>query len=263
MSNSSSDSASPDKFPAILERIELREHRARRRAIIYFTLPVALTGGLLAYTTIHVREAAVRVKAYEERASQLAQEISDAQGQLDEMNLQKAAAQDQLKAIKTEVEQLRASLEVARQDKPKDAAVLDAAINKTDDIGKAISETNGQLQAQEQPPLTSLPISEYRVGLQTLGVSDEERVRLNQKLRDEGYTLHESSVAYPKDARPSWFASRSTVFYYAKSARAAAKHVATAMKKLTGEDFAVRRGAGLGVVPGEGDLTLFVHYVKN
>jgi hypothetical protein len=34
------------------------------------------------------------------------------------------------------------------------------------------------------------------------------------------------------------------------------------MKSLTGQDFAVQRGAGLGVDPSRRDVTLYIHYAK-
>jgi hypothetical protein len=114
------------------------------------------------------------------------------------------------------------------------------------------------------PPQASLQGHKpFRVGLQTLGVADATREQLNQKLREEGYSLHDLSHSYQTDARPPWFASRPTVLYYARSTLPAAKQLAAVMKKLTGIDFVVQRGSGSGVDPGQQDVTLFVHYIKN
>lgn len=55
----------------------------------------------------------------------------------------------------------------------------------------------------------------------------------------------------------------STVFYYAPSSQRTAKEVAALMKSLTGKDFGVQRGAGLGVVPSRRETTLYIHYVRN
>lgn len=108
----------------------------------------------------------------------------------------------------------------------------------------------------------SRPLSDYLVGLQTVGVSDEVRKELNAKLGASGYGLDATTWSYPAGERPSWFAPRSTVFYYGSPAYDAAKELAERMKELTGQDFAVQRGAGLGVDPGKRDVTLFVHYLK-
>jgi hypothetical protein len=99
------------------------------------------------------------------------------------------------------------------------------------------------------------------VGLQTLGVPDEERTKLNEALQREGYGLDNITWSYPADQRPSWFASRSTVFYYSPSSLTAAQRLADSMKQLTGTDFAVSRGAGLGVDPERRRATFFVHYL--
>lgn len=104
--------------------------------------------------------------------------------------------------------------------------------------------------------------SDFFVGLQTLGFSDDERLALNERVRGAGYGLDAQSWSYPAGERPGWFAARSTVFYYANASQSAAQELAREMKTLTGEDFAVQRGAGLGVDPGRRDVTLFVHYLR-
>lgn len=104
--------------------------------------------------------------------------------------------------------------------------------------------------------------SDYLVGLQTLGIPDAERIAINTKLRSDGYGLDSITWSYPAGERPSWFAYRSTVFYYAASALPAAQELAQFMKTVTKQEFAVQRGAGLGVDPSRKDVTLFVHFVK-
>ena len=104
--------------------------------------------------------------------------------------------------------------------------------------------------------------SAYSVGLQTLGVDDNERVSINEKLRAEGYGLDLFTYSYPADQRPLWFAAQSTVFYYSGSSRSTAEQLAHFLKVTTGQDFVVQRGAGLGVDPSRKDVTLFVHYIK-
>lgn len=113
---------------------------------------------------------------------------------------------------------------------------------------------------QLQMPLRAK--DEYAVGLQTLGLSEAEHDELNQKLRTEGYGLDRLTHAYGNGQRPSWFATRSTVFFYAASAQPAAQQLAQYLKSTTGADFAVQRGSGLGVESGRKDVTLFVHYIR-
>lgn len=103
---------------------------------------------------------------------------------------------------------------------------------------------------------------DYLVGLQTLGVDDAERLRLNEGLGAAGFGLDTVTYSYPAGERPSWFATRSTVFYYASSAQPMAEQLARLLQERTGQRFVVQRGAGLGVDPARRHLTLYVHYVR-
>jgi hypothetical protein len=106
------------------------------------------------------------------------------------------------------------------------------------------------------------PNSDYLVGLQTLGFPDAEREAINSKLSSNGYGLDRLTASYSAGDRPSWFATRSTVFYYSASALPAAQELARYLKTLTKQEFVIQRGAGLGVDPSQRDITLFVHFVK-
>ena len=74
--------------------------------------------------------------------------------------------------------------------------------------------------------------------------------------------VHSITWSYQAGVRPTWFSSRSTVFYYSASALPAAQGLARIMKTLTKQDFAIQRGAGLGVDPSRRNVTLFVHFIK-
>ena len=119
--------------------------------------------------------------------------------------------------------------------------------------------TNAALVAKAQVPIDK---SNLLVGLQTLGITDEERIAINGKLSADGYGLDKTTWSYPAGERPSWFAPRSTVFYYSSSALPAAQELARFMKSVTQQEFAVQRGAGLGVDPSRRDVTFFVHLVR-
>lgn len=134
------------------------------------------------------------------------------------------------------------------------ARVADTIEANTPLVQKALAAGAGDGASQKSR-------SDYTIGLQTLGVTDAERVALNEGLSSEGYLLDAITWSYPSGQRPSWFADRSTVFYYASSAKPMAEQVARYLKGKTGQDFAVRRGAGLGVDPARRDTTIFVHYV--
>lgn len=104
--------------------------------------------------------------------------------------------------------------------------------------------------------------SNFLVGLQTVGIGDEVRVDLNEKLQNDGYSLDEVTYSYPEGQKPSWFAYRPTVFFYSASARSQANSLAKFMKEQTGVAFHVQRGAGLGVDADKKNVTLFVHYIR-
>lgn len=124
-------------------------------------------------------------------------------------------------------------------------------------------QANTPLLAKTQPAAAApRGRADYTVGLQTLGIDDAERLRLNEGLGTAGFGLDELTYAYPADQRPSWFAERSTVFYYANSAQPMAEQLARHLQERTGQRFTLQRGAGLGVDPARRHLTLFVHYVK-
>ena len=56
-------------------------------------------------------------------------------------------------------------------------------------------------------------------------------------------------------------ASENCVFYYSKSSKIHAEQLAVDMKKITGENFKVRIGAGLGVTEGKEAVTFFIHNI--
>ena len=121
-------------------------------------------------------------------------------------------------------------------------------------------KTNDTLIEKAQPSRNK---SDYLVGLQTVGIPDTERIAINTKLRSDGYGLDPTTWSYLAGQRPSWFAVSSTVFYYSASSLPAAQDLARFMQSLTRQEFAVQRGAGLGVDPARKDVTLYVHYVKS
>lgn len=133
---------------------------------------------------------------------------------------------------------------------------------QTVEVQNSVSQTINRNVTLVQKTQLSRNKSAYLVGLQTLGIPDTERIAINTKLQSHGYGLDKITWSYPAGERPSWFASRSTVFYYAASALPAAQELARFMETSTKQEFAVQRGAGLGVDPSLRDMTLFVHYIK-
>ncbi len=105
--------------------------------------------------------------------------------------------------------------------------------------------------------------SEYTVGLQTFGMQDAERKKINNSLKLKDYNLDKITSSYSGEKRPSWFSQHSTVFYYAASAKSSAEKLSKFLSSITNDNFEVKRGAGLGVDPERKNTTLFVHYIKS
>ncbi|WP_026224358.1 hypothetical protein [Methyloversatilis thermotolerans] len=191
-----------------------------------------------------LEEAQATIAQLQARNDELLKALSDAGGAGRSPELER-----RLSVFERENAQLKVSTE-STQNK-----VADAIQANTPLVERALSTLS---PAQRSEPGRSA----YTVGLQTLGVDDAERIALNDGLRGEGFALDSLTYSYAAGERPGWFSDRSTVFYYASSSRAMAEQVAAYLKARTGQDFTVRRGAGLGVDPARKAYTLFVHYIK-
>jgi hypothetical protein len=60
-------------------------------------------------------------------------------------------------------------------------------------------------------------------------------------------------------ARQDWISPVNVVFYYADDTKPAARALARSLSQKTGLGFAVSKGAGLGLIDEQRDVTLFVH----
>jgi seryl-tRNA synthetase len=179
------------------------------------------------------------------------------------------------KVLKLQTDELLKALEEAKK-KIKDPALILRIEKLEEEYGKLRNKT-GEVQAAANQTINSNNAliksspnakrtvaadapSNYSVGLQTLGFSDEERIALNSKIQSQGFSLDETSWAYTE--RPSWFARNSTVFYYDDSTRRVATQLAQFLTTITGQTFTVQRGGGYGVDPSRQNVTLFVHYIR-
>ena len=116
------------------------------------------------------------------------------------------------------------------------------------------------LKSTSKPPAHKK--SELLVGLQTVGVPDDVRIAINQQLQKQGYALDDITYSYEAGNRPSWLAYKSTVFYYSYKSQQAAEEIGEFMQSVTGENFEVKRGAGLGVDADKKEITFFIHYIE-
>ena len=191
-----------------------------------------------------LKDAQATISNLQAKNDELVKALEDTNAKLKDPTLMKRAEklQDENSRLKDATQQVQAT-------------VSNAIESNIPLVEKALSSTAGRATSPRAK-------SDFSVGLQTLGVSDSDRVALNERVHAAGYGLDPVTWSYPAGERPSWFALRSTVFYYSSSSLPEAQELAQTMKTLTGQDFAVQRGAGLGVDPARKDVTLYVHYVK-
>jgi hypothetical protein len=115
------------------------------------------------------------------------------------------------------------------------------------------------LKPASAPPVVK-PNAYYKVGLQTLGVPDDEFQRLHQAILSRGFQQDVQSAAWHEDM--TWLAKTSTVLYYERANSQKAKDVAGLMRQLTGVTFVTARGSGHGIDRREHSIHLVIHYIK-
>jgi hypothetical protein len=100
--------------------------------------------------------------------------------------------------------------------------------------------------------------AKYSVGFFGFRVTAAEYDHAHALLKKDGYAITLTALL---ERRPSWLANKSSVFYYDEASGAKARSIAEVLSRSTGTEFAVARGAGLAVVPGQERWSFFVHYV--
>jgi chromosome segregation ATPase len=189
-------------------------------------------------------------------------ELKDNEKQIAIFNKQKIETQQQLSQIKIELASLQENLKQERDSQTSNNKdIIDKAIATAEGIESKVDTTSDKLQSSEQKQ-EQYNNSKYLVGVQTLGVTDEKRLEINQKIKQIGYSLHHTTISYSVDNKPSWLAAQSTVLYYATSALPVAKQLALEMKAITGENFDIQRGNGFGIEKDKKDIRFVVHYIK-
>ncbi len=142
-------------------------------------------------------------------------------------------------------------------------------VNELNNLDLWLNLTPVQVDVSRRPGILSIilcsqlqpkPTKLYKVGLQTLGVSNDEFKRLYESVLAQGFSQDEKSSSWERDQ--PWLAKKSTVIYYDENNRAKATELAKLMKSLTGERFGIARGSGYGIDPQEYGIQLVVHYIK-
>jgi hypothetical protein len=108
------------------------------------------------------------------------------------------------------------------------------------------------------PNVRAAENAKYAVGVYGFAVSADQYEQVRTRLQTEGYEISQGSLL---EHRPSWLSPGSTVLYYEEASREKASNIAADLSKVTGANFAVVRGAGLGVLVGQERWSFFVHYV--
>lgn len=134
-------------------------------------------------------------------------------------------------------------------------AIIKEKSNRIRAEGKRISESKS----------SSIPISPTVVGPRYItdvwAFDVDESIVENVKsyLSNKGYEVGFGGLL---SSKPNWLALNSTVFYYHKDSEEIAKNMAKELKEKTGIEYAVQRGAGLGVLQNERKVTFFIHVVQ-
>jgi hypothetical protein len=107
---SSTSFAPGGELPVLLQRIERREQSARRRAVLYSLLPVALTVLLLGYTASSVQTARKQVDDLKNEASTYTTQIDTLKKDTETYKAQAQSLQTDTENYKNQVTELQAQL---------------------------------------------------------------------------------------------------------------------------------------------------------
>src|SRR5262245_20582068 len=107
---SSTSFAPGGELPVLLERIERREQSARRRAVLYSLLPVALTVVLLGYTATSVQTAKKQVDSLKYEATTYTTQIDTLKKDAETYKGQAQSLQADVENYKNQVTQLQTQL---------------------------------------------------------------------------------------------------------------------------------------------------------
>jgi hypothetical protein len=136
------------ELPALLERIERRERFARRRAVLYSILPVALTVVLLGYTASSVQNAQKQVDALKNEASTYTTQIDTSKKDAETYKAQAQSLQVEAENYKNQVTQLQTELAEAQK-------ALSEAVNLSRSV-RTIDYVNAKELASRFPGSESL-----------------------------------------------------------------------------------------------------------
>lgn len=115
-----------------------------------------------------------------------------------------------------------------------------------------------ELSEEQERRVTSAENARYSIGIYGFDVEESIYNDVREWISEQGYTVSQSALL---ETRPSWLASTPTVLHYDESSKLLASEIAKSLTNITGLEFNVQRGAGLGVIEGEEPWSYFIHVV--
>ncbi len=237
-----------DKFS---DNVVEQEDLAKRKNFVEYLATIA-----------HSKESRQRWNSYLAIVEKLANKQAELEKEILEAEQNALESQQALESLTQDYIAQKDLNENERRNKQAEIAAIQDQVKQAE--AKLIKNTDQREQLIKRSSLTSdLDHNKtFFVGLQTVGIEDATRTALNKRLESQNYRLDPITYSYSVDEKPSWFAAKSTVFYYSSSSRKTAERLAKLMKRYTRTDFAVQRGAGLGVDLNRRENTFFIHYIK-
>ena len=237
-----------DKFS---DNVVEQEDLAKRKNFVEYLATIA-----------HSKESRQRWNSYLAIVEKLANKQAELEKEILEAEQNALESQQALESLTQDYIAQKDLNENERRNKQAEIAAIQDQVKQAE--AKLIRNSDQREQLIKRSSLTSdLDHNKtFFVGLQTVGIEDATRTALNKRLESQNYRLDPITYSYSIDEKPSWFAAKSTVFYYSSSSRKTAERLAKLMKRYTRTDFAVQRGAGLGVDLNRRENTFFIHYIK-
>lgn len=149
--------------------------------------------------------------------------------------------------------------------------IIDSLSNKNDSlINKFSKDNNVTIDAsityqrkKKQLEIQVIKNSEYLIGGYSYNTTIKEDKLIAKYIVQLGYTLEGKDIYRYENYKPDWMSASSTVFYYTNSSKNKASEIAKQLSKLTGKQFVIKIGAGLGVIKGQEAVTFFIHNLPN
>ena len=157
--------------------------------------------------------------------------------------------------------QMALKLEKEKNDsikKQQNVAAIQEALTQLPATGKTANPAKPDVNLVKKREVlqAKLDFANYFVGVYSLGGASDRFNQTVAYLDDKGYS---TITKVELDARPSWLAQTSTVFYYDPSTKNLAANLAKGLETATGTKFAVSMGAGLGVPKDKKAQYFYVH----